>query len=301
MKKPTANILVTGATGLSGKLVIKEFEKQGIPVRALIRDREKAKAMESYTQVSIYEGDMLQPETLHAALEGVEKVLMISSAAKEMVATQQSFTDAAKKAGVAHVIKYSGADSGIGFNSQNFIAQKEHENAEDNLVHSGLQWTLLRPSQFMQMYLPGAPAGVNMQQDELVLPIGQGKLSPVDIEDVAKVCVQLLTQDGHVNRIYEMTGPDALNMEEACEILTRVTGRKMRHNNLSFEAYESLLVSRGLPAKNMRILIEIARERSKCIESHIKLDTHKRFGIRPTNFAEFIYKNISAFGPFSNK
>lgn len=295
MKKSKANILVTGATGLSGQLVIKEFEKQGIPVRALIRDRAKAQAMESYTYAEIYEGDMLQPETLQAALEGVDKALMISSAAKEMVATQQSFTDAAKKAGVTHVVKYSGADSGIGFNSQNFIAQKEHENAEDYLVHSGLQWTLLRPSQFMQMYFPGAPAGVNMEKGELALPISQGKLSPVDIEDVAKVCVQLLTQDGHANRIYEMTGPDALNMEEVCEILTRVTGRKMQHNNLPFEAYENVLTTRGLPAKYIRILTEIARERSKCIESHIKLDTHKRFGIRPTNFAEFIYKNIPAF------
>lgn len=295
MEQTKASILVTGATGLSGRLVIKAFEEKGIPVRALVRNRALAPELESYRHVTIYEGDMLQPATLQAALNGVEKALMISSAAKQLVATQQSFVDAAKAAGVTHVVKYSGADSGIGFNSQNFIAQKEHENAEDYLVRSGLTWTLLRPSQFMQMYFPGRPAGVDMDKGELPLPFNRGRLSPVDIADVAAVCVQLLTQDGHAGKIYEMTGPDALDMDEVADIISGITGTRIRYNNLSPEAYEKKLVALGVPPAGIRILTEIARERSKCIESHIKLDTHKRFGVRPTNFAEFVYRNIAAF------
>ena len=110
---------------------------------------------------------------------------MISGASEKMIEAQQTFTDAAKDAGVTHIIKYSGVDSGIGFNSQNFISQKEHENLEDYVINSGLEWSILRPSQFMQFYLPGTPTGVILEKDALILPLNNAKLSPVDIWDVA--------------------------------------------------------------------------------------------------------------------
>ena len=122
-KKLKASVLVTGVSGLSGSLVIKEFVKQNIPVRALVRNRVKVKEFEGYANVEVYEGDMLIPQTLRAVFHGIEKALMISFSDEKTIDTQQCFIDTAKEAGVPHVIKYSGADSGIGFNSQNFIAQ----------------------------------------------------------------------------------------------------------------------------------------------------------------------------------
>ena len=77
-------ILVTGATGLSGSAVIREFARQKYPVRALVRDRAKARAFETFSTVEIVEGDMLRPETLEAALNGVDRVIMISSARERM-------------------------------------------------------------------------------------------------------------------------------------------------------------------------------------------------------------------------
>ncbi|MEO6868328.1 MAG: SDR family oxidoreductase [Ginsengibacter sp.] len=293
---PKASILVTGATGLSGSIVIKELAKQNTPVKALVRNIDKAKKFEAFPNVEICVGDMLKPETLKLALDGVEKILMISSAFEKMIETQQTFTNAAKDSGVKHIIKYSGADSGVGFNSQNFISQKEHENLEDYVVNSGLDWTILRPSQFMQFYLPGTSTGVTLEENALILPINKAKLSPVDIADVAKVCACLLTQDGHQNKIYEMTGPDALTMTEACEIISEIIGRKITYLNISLEDYKKTFINRGAPEKIVRVLEEISRERAKCLDSHIKLETHKRFGVRPTNFAEFIYKNAFVFG-----
>lgn len=288
-------ILVTGATGLSGSLVVRELARREIPVRVLVRNREKAKMLEQYPLVRIYEGDMLQPDSLGPALEGADKALLISSAAERMTETQQTFIDAARKAGVRHITKYSGGDSGIGFLSHKFVAQKEHEDIEEYLVRSGLQWTILRPSQFMQMYLPGAVTGVNLVTRRLSLPIGKGKLSPVDIEDVARVCAALLTENGHEHRVYEMTGPDALDMDEACDIIAGITGLPFRYEPLSMDAYEQGLLEKGFPPGRVRILTEISQQRAKCLESHIKLDTHRRFGVRPTNFAEFIYRNRQAF------
>ncbi|MDT7669859.1 MAG: hypothetical protein QOC74_2642 [Pseudonocardiales bacterium] len=290
-----SEILVTGSTGLSGSIILRELAERAVPVRALVRDPEKVGELANYPNVEIFKGDMLKPESLRDALNGVERALMISSAQDRMVEAQQSFTDAALRAGVRHVIKYSGQDSGIGFNAQNFIAGRQHENLEDYLVNSGLAWTILRPSQFMQYYLPSTSTGVSLEEKALVLPIDQAKLSPVAIEDVAKVCAALLTEDGHEGRIYEMTGPDALTMTEACEIISRVTKVDFKYVNISLEEYEDALRIKGAPELAIQILTEISKERMKCVESHVKLTTHARFDVRPTNFAEFVYKNVGAF------
>lgn len=288
-------ILVTGATGVSGSIIMREFARQNIPVRAFVRSREKAEFLENYKNIEICVGDLLKSETIEPALEGVETALLISSAFENMLETQRTFIDTAKRAGISRVVKYSGAESGIGFNAQNFRSVKEHENLEDYLVYSGLDWTILRPSQFMQFYLPGMPGGVSLKDDALVLPIENGKLSPVDIEDVAKVCVRLLIEDGHQNRIYEMTGPDALNMTEVCEIISKAINRKISFVNVSLNDFQNALSASGMPRDRIEILMQINRERKKCLESRVKLETHRRFDIIPTNFAEFVYKNVVAF------
>jgi uncharacterized protein YbjT (DUF2867 family) len=138
-------ILITGATGLSGSAVVREFARRKKPVRALVRSRSKARAFDKFATVEIVEGDMLRPETLGTALHDVDRVLMISSARERLLETQCTFIDASKKAGVRHILKFSGKESGIGFSAQNFSSTREHEEIERYLERSGLVWTHLRP------------------------------------------------------------------------------------------------------------------------------------------------------------
>lgn len=290
-----SKLLITGATGLSGSILLQELVRQQIPVRALIRNRAKARELERYPDIEVYEGDMLQPDTLRAALDGVEKAVLISSAFENMVNTQQTFIDAAVQAGVRQIIKYSGAEAGIGFNAQNFQPTRQHENIEDYLIGSGVGWTIVRPSQFMEVYLPGSPTGVDPQRNALVLPIQAARLVPVSIEDVAKVITKLLVETGHDGKIYEMTGPDALTMPEACAIVSEVIGRPITYVNITMEAYQQGLVGAGVPEEIVAHLINLSKERRKCTDANVRLTTHQLFGIRPTNFAQFIYKHASAF------
>jgi uncharacterized protein YbjT (DUF2867 family) len=126
-------------------------------------------------------------------------------------------------------------------------------------------------------------------------------LSPVDLEDVAKVCLRLLTENSHERKVYEMTGPDAMNMNEVCEIISNIIGRKISYVKITMDQYKDALRNAGVfSPERIDTLLQLLRERSKCAESHIKLNTHKRFGIRPTNFAEFIYKNAAAFQLINN-
>src|SRR5438132_4240407 len=123
-------ILVTGATGVSGSLIIREFARQHAQVRALVRNHAKARTIEAFPTVEVVEGNMLQPETLRAALDNVDQVLMISSAAERMLETQCTFIDAARSAGIRHIVKLSGKESSIGFNAQHFRTGRLHEEIE---------------------------------------------------------------------------------------------------------------------------------------------------------------------------
>src|SRR5258708_20192636 len=101
-------ILVTGANGLAGSVMIREFARQHAPVRALVRSRTKAQALEAFPTVEFVEGDMLRPETLTNALSGVDRVLLISAPNQQMVETQCTFTDPAKKRGLRPLASFSG-------------------------------------------------------------------------------------------------------------------------------------------------------------------------------------------------
>jgi uncharacterized protein YbjT (DUF2867 family) len=288
-------ILVTGATGLSGSAVIREFARHKTPVRALVRSRAKARAFQTLPTVEVVEGDMLRPKTLGAALQEVDRVLMISSARERMLETQCTFIDASKEAGVRHLIKFSGAESGVGFNPEKFRSTREHEQIEDYLEGSGVAWTHLRPSQFMQFYLPGTPTGLDVAENALILPMESAKLSPVDVQDIAKVAFALLRNGGHEAKSYDMTGPEALTMTDAAERISRAIGKTVRYVNVTLEEKRRTLLATGMPPERTDALNELFSERRKCSESRVYLGTHETFGVQPTTFAEFARRNAAAF------
>jgi len=286
-------VLVTGAAGLSGSIVIREFAQQGTPVKALVRDRARAKAFETFPTVEIVTGDMLRPETLHAALEGVDRVLMISSSTPQMAETQCTFIDAAKKAGVLHIAKFSGAESGIGFNANNFRYTRMHEEIERYLEASGVAWTHLRPSQFMQVYLREAPSIA--KQGAFYQALKNVKLSPVDLEDVGKVAFGVLNSNGHESKSYDMTGPEALSMPEIAERISEAIEQPVRYINITQAERRQALLNAGISADFADALDEQANERRRCPESRVSLAAHEMFGIKPTTFAEFARRNAPVF------
>lgn len=286
-------ILVTGAAGMNGAAVVREFARSKIPVRALVRDRTKAAAFASLPGVELVEGDMQRSETLGRSLDGVERALMISSANPQMAETQRAFIDACRKAGVRHVIKFSGKESGVGFDPRKFRYAAMHEEIEDYLEGSGLAWTHLRPSQFMQVYLREVPTIA--AKSALCLPFGQIKLAPIDIEDIAKIAFGLLVAGGHEGKSYDMTGPEALTMTDIAAHISRAVGRPIRYVNVSPEDRRKALLAAGLAPSFVDDLDDQAAERRRHPESHISLDAHALLGVQPTTFAEFAKRHAMDF------
>src|SRR5262249_40671476 len=235
--------------------------------------------------IDLVEGEMARAETLGPALAGAKRVLLISSSNPHMVETQCRFIDACKAAGVAHVVKFSGKESGIGFDPKNFRFTRMHEEIEHYLQAAGFAWTHLRPSQFMQVYLREAAtiAGKGL----LLLPLEHVKLSPVDIEDVAKIAFALLSQGGHEGRAFNITGPQALSMAEVATCIGAAIDKPVRYHNVNPEDHRRAMFAAGLPPFMVEALDEQAAERRRHPESLVELNTHALFGVKPTTFVEF--------------
>lgn len=286
-------ILVTGATGRPGSAVVKEFARQRMPVRALARDRSKAAALQALEGVEVTYGDMLWPETLGDALAGVDRVLMITNAGPELLETQATFIDAATKAGVGHIVKFSGKESTDGFEPEKFRSTRSHEQIQRYLIASGTPWTVLRPSQFMQVYFEEVPDLV--KYGELRLPLGDTTLAPIDIDDIAKVAFAVLTTPGHEGRTYAMTGPEALTMADAATHISDAIGRPIHYRDVSAEDKQQSWLAAGYPAPRASAFTQLFQERRRLGHSTVDLTTHRLFGIEPTTFAQFARRNAGIF------
>jgi uncharacterized protein YbjT (DUF2867 family) len=288
-------LLLTGATGAAGSLIAREFINQQEPVRVLVRDRTNAQWLENVPTVEIVSGDMSDRSGLTPALEGVERVLMISSPAMNMVETQSTFVDACKSAGVRHVIKFSGLDARP---ETRFPFGRMHWEIEQQLERSGLAWTHLRPTGFMQEYLREAPSIIN--DGALYLPLADVRLNPVDLIDVAKVAFLVLRDGGHEGETLPLTGPEALTITAIAEHISSAVGKAVRYVPISAAQRRQALIAHGVPAELADALDEQVTERLKGgLESKVDLSTHRRFNVRPTTFSQFARRNARAFGVVS--
>ena len=284
-------ILITGSTGLTGSAVVREFARNGHAARALIRNPAKTRLWGNAPGIDAVVGDLLVPGTLAPALDGIDTVVLISSADYDMVDAQGNLIDAAVAAGVERIVKISGLGPDL---DSEFRFARYHAQVEQHLQHAPVRWTLLRPSQFMQVYYREVPT--MLADGTLAQPLGESRLAPIDIEDVAAITHRTATEDGHECAIYEMTGPEALSMTEVCAILSEVVGREIRYVDVSPEEKRERLVAAGIAAHfadDLDALFRLRREGGP--ESRVHTEIFDELGIRPTPFAEFARRSREIF------
>lgn len=232
-------VLVTGATGNTGRPLVAELVQRGAPVRAFVRDRARAEAVLP-PGVELVEGDLDRPDTLAAAVAGVDRLYVLSAPTPRLPEQEREVLEAAARAGVQHVVKHSafGASTGAPMRITRW-----HAEAERMLRRSGLAWTILQPNMFMQNFLQFAP-GV-AATGELRLTATDGRVSVVDCRDVAAVAAAVLTGSGHEGRTYVPTGPEALTLAELAARLGAAIGRNVRCVDTPGSALRESLIATG--------------------------------------------------------
>jgi uncharacterized protein YbjT (DUF2867 family) len=283
-------ILVTGATGLNGGELVRLLSARGVPVRALVRDASRAAALSALANVEIVEGDMARPETLVEPLRGVERAMLISSSNPAMLEVQSNFIDAARKAGVRHVVKLSGIIPDV---DSPFRFARMHGEIELRLERSGIAFTNLRAGEFMHSYFRQVPAIV--ARGTLFLPMEDARIASIDVGDVAEVAAKALTDSGHEGKTYPLTGPEALTMAEVAEKLSVATGKEIQYVNVAPEDAKKARLAAGMPEYNADALDELFAERRKGKEAQVYPVFEEIIGRRPTSFDEFAKRHAAIF------
>ena len=230
--------VVTGATGLAGSQVVRALLDRGEPVRAFVRDPDKARQLLG-EQVEPVVGDLDQPETIEAALGGVDRLFLLTTQSGRQPDWERTVIAAAAGAGVAHVVKLSvfraEERSPLRF-------ARQHREAERVLEQSGLAWTMVRPVFLMQNLRAMVRDGA------IYTAAGDGRVAMIDARDIAAVAAAALTTSGHEGKTYTLTGPEALSFDDVASKLSQQSGEQIRHARVSVDDVRTALESAGVAA-----------------------------------------------------
>ncbi|GIO90169.1 NAD(P)H-binding protein [Paenibacillus lactis] len=237
-------ILVTGATGTVGQHVTELLLKQGASVRALTRNAERARK-KLPDGVQIAEGDLMKPGTLKDALQGVEAIFLITSSDEPNadLNTDPEMVELAKEAGVKRVVVLVGYEEGP---------------VEAALRTSGMQWTLVKPAEFMANAL--VDWRDTIRSEGVVREFyGDALSARVHEGDIAEVAVLALLEDGHHGRSYPLTGPEALTRKEAVRTIAAAIGKEIPFVELREEEARQQWRQQGYDEESVEFFVQIAK------------------------------------------
>lgn len=282
-------ILVTGATGNVGRALLGELEgRRG--VRALVRTEESASALRRRGFEAVV-GTFEDRGSLLRAAAGVERLFLLSPpGADDMAAAQAAVVDAAAEAGVRHVVKLSsiGADEAA---EARII--RAHRQIEARIQASGLAWTHLRPHWFMQNEL-GQAEGVARERTFYAPDVG--RISMIDARDVAAAAARVLIEDGHENRSYLLTGPQAISYADVAATYARVLGIDVAWTEVTLEQARDSMLEAGLPEVLAGGFSEImARYRQGGVTAAVSQDAERLLGRPPRSFERFVRDHAQGF------
>ncbi|MCA6928633.1 SDR family oxidoreductase [Pectobacterium versatile] len=236
-------IAITGASGQLGRLVIKQLLEK-VPasdIVALVRDVNKVTDL-SALGVQVKAADYNQPEALASALQGVDKVLLISSSeVGQRAAQHRNVIEAAVKAGVK-LVAYT---SLLHADKSPLALAAEHQQTEALLKSSGLPHVLLRNGWYTENYAASIPAA--LEHGVFIGSAGEGKITSATREDFAAAAAAVLTQEGQAGKVYELAGDEPYTLAELAAEISKQSGKNIGYQNLSEAEFTAALVSAGLP------------------------------------------------------
>ena len=281
-------ILVTGASGKTGQRMVASIAKKGGTVRAFVRRPEAGIALKEVGAAEIALGDLMDHDSLRPAMTGVGQVLHICPPMHPKEdAIASIMVQLAGELAVDRFVLYSVLHP--------LLADVPHHDrklrAERALVDSGLNYTILQPSRYMQhltmIWKTVLATGVHNMPFNTT-----ARFSLVDLADLAEAAARIMTEPGHEAATYQLAGPDPLTQDDCAGILTAVLGRPIRAVAKPIEDFRRDAAAAGMSAER----IEVMTKMNAHYDAHGLVGNSNvlrwLLGRKPTQFAEFVRREL---------
>lgn len=246
-----ATIFLTGATGSVGTQLIQKLASADVHIKALVRPGSDTAHLRRAADVEIISADLADPSGYEMALHDVDKAFLLTNSSEDAERLQIGFAEAARRAGVKHIVKLS-QFAASEYSPVRFL--RYHARVENRIRAMGMTYTFLRPNLYMQGLL--AFKDYIKDNGHFFASVGQAAVSAIDVRDIAAVAAACLAETGHENKIYNLTGPEALTHYQFAEIFSQVLGRPVQFIDVTPEQMKGGLQAAGFPEWQVGGLLE---------------------------------------------
>jgi uncharacterized protein YbjT (DUF2867 family) len=288
---PRKTVLVTGATGNTGAALLRLLEQKDVSVRAMVRHPRDAARLGG-AAASMVIGDFDDAESIAAALNGVDSAYLVTPSSSSAEAQQIRFAELAAAAKVKHLVKLSQLAANEA-SPVRFL--RYHAAVERRIRELGIGYTFLRPNLYFQGFL--AFQATIAQAGQFFAPIGDARVSAVDVRDIAAVAAVALTQPGHIGKTYTITGPSAVTHAEIAAAISSAIGRDVAFIDVPPNDFANALRGFGVPAWQVDGLIEDYAHYARGEASEVSTAVRDVTGAKPRDVMTFARDYAAAFKP----
>ena len=278
-------ILVTGANGNVGREIIANIDRKIFDIRGAVLTEKDTSRLPAGVVPAIF--DFEDKNTFSKALEGVSKVFLMRPPQMGNPKQIYPFIDACKSSGIKQIVFLSL----LGVQHNPFAP---HGYIEKYIIKSGIPYTLLRPSFFMQNLSTTHCKDIK-EHNEIVVPAGKGKTSFIDARDIGAFGEKIFENDRHLNKAYDLTGSEALDYYEVAKILSEATGKKITYANPSSAQFGKRMKNEGVGKDFITVMKGIYLVAKLRLAGKVTNDFEEVMGRKPNTFQKFAQDNKDLF------
>ncbi len=278
-------ILVTGPTGTVGTELVRRLIQMGERPRIFLHNLSHMPNLDGAVEYA--EGDLDCPETILPALDGIDRIFLLTYKTEQ----DRHVIQAAKMSqSVQRIVKLSTAEASL---PPQLGEDAWYQKREQLLRDSGLDWTFIRPTMFMSDALQWAGT---IQKDQTVyFPGGSSQFAPIDPQDIAAVACATLLTSGHSGKAYELTGPELISPVQMVAVLSQAMEHDIRYVDVPEEKWGEQMKAYGAPVDLIDGLIETFRLMRQERFAHLSSDCKNLTGQAPHTFAQWCQAHYQLF------
>lgn len=279
-------ILLTGTSGNVGSAVVEYLLDKEVSFLAGVRKTEK-NYLDNHS-IQFVPFDFEDETTYSTALKDVKKVFLVRP--PQLTDVREifiPFIQKCKEVGVIHIVFLSL----LGIQNNPF---PPHYKIEKAIIASGLPYTFIRPSFFMQNLSTTHAIDIK-ERNDLFIPSGNAKISFIDTRDIGEIIARILIEEGHENKAYTITGAETITYHQVANSMTRLLGRKITYSNPNLIEFRKDMINRGIKKDFVTVMMVLYLTTKLGMANHVTNTAELLLNRKPRSIDEFIRDHLEVW------